>query len=501
MQSSRSDPADVYVARQPIFDRKQQVVGYELLFREGTTNATSVLDHEAATASVVLNALTEIGLRRIVGARGAWVKVPRESIAHGIVDLLPKRAIVEILKRETIDDALIDAVAQLRRNGRTVALDHFRYTPQAEPLLRLAEYVKLDLVELGREGFSAEVAACRRFGVKIVAARVENRRDHAFCRAAGCELFQGYFFCRPEIMQSRRIDTSRAAVVDLLATLQDPAVELADLQSSISLDVGLSVRLLRYINSAFFGLRQPVRSITQALALLGVEHLKRWAALTMFASIEGKPLELTVTALVRARFCELTGDGGTEAGELFTLGLLSVIDALLDEPIEEALTGLPIARDLRDALVRHAGPRGHLLECVLALEAGDFARAQELHPAAGSLYTAAIAWANELAEPLFERPVAQGWRARIRFSPLRRRPRPRRLPATGRSPDPRARARRRAPPRCARPAAALAWPRADRRHQTPAASRASCKSRSQAARRARTAGCRWSSADPAQPAP
>ncbi len=396
--------ADVYVARQPIFDRKQQVVGYELLFRDGQANSATVFDHEAATASVVLNSLTEIGLKRIVGARGAWIKMPRESISHGIVALLPQRAVVEVLRRDTVDDELIEIVGDLQRSGRRVALDRFTYTAEAEPLLRHADYVKLDLVELGREQFSAEVAQIKRFGVKLVAARVENQRDHAFCRVSGCDLFQGYFFCRPEVMQGKRIDANRSTVLDLLSTLQDPSVELQDLQTAISLDVGLTVRLLRYINSAFFGLRQPVRSIAQALALLGVEHLRRWAALTLFASIDSKPQELTVTALVRARFCELAAgeDRKASSDELFTLGLFSVIDALFDAPIAEALAGMPLAQDIRDALVRHTGWMGQLLECVMALENGDFGRAQAILPDAGPRYISAIEWADELADPLFD---------------------------------------------------------------------------------------------------
>ncbi|MGO9751867.1 MAG: EAL and HDOD domain-containing protein [Solirubrobacteraceae bacterium] len=397
--------AEVYVARQPIFNRKQSVIGYELLFRDGQANTPAVSDHQAATASVVLNSLTEIGLKRIVGARGAWIKMPRESISQGLVELLPQRAVVEIPKRETIDDELIETVADLQRTGKRVALDHFSYTPDAEPLLRLVDYVKLDLVDLGREQFSSEVAQLKRYSVKLLAARVENHKDHAFCRQSGCELFQGYFFCRPEVMHGRRIDANRPVLLDLLATLQDPGVELDELQGKIALDVGLSVRLLRYINSAFFGLRQPVRSIGQALALLGVEHVRRWAALTLFASVDDKPQELKLTALVRARFCELAAEQGFpgEANELFTCGLFSVIDALLDEPIEEALAGVPLAQDIRDALVRHAGPMGQLLDCLTALETGAFDRAEAILSTAGPLYMSALTWADTASEPLFDR--------------------------------------------------------------------------------------------------
>jgi EAL and modified HD-GYP domain-containing signal transduction protein len=399
---------NVYVARQPIFDRRMRVVGYELLFRDSTANRANVQDQEVATASVVLNSLTEIGLKRIVGARGAWVKVPRELVRRGLVALLPRRAVVEIMKGQIGDDETAATVAELKRDGRRVALDHFRFTPEAEPLLRLVDVAKLDLIDLGREDFTDELARLKRYGVTVLAERVESQRDHAFCRQAGCDLFQGYFFCRPEVMQGRRIDASRLAVLDLLTVLEDPRVELSDLQSRIALDVRLSVRLLRFINSAFFGLGQPIRSIAQAIALLGVENLRRWAALTLFAGVEGKPTELTVTALARARFCQLAGEhlgverlGGANGNELFTVGLFSVLDALMDLPIEYALAGIPLAQDIREALIYHRGPTGQLLDCLIALQEADFDRAETLFAAAGPIYMSALAWADETAAPLF----------------------------------------------------------------------------------------------------
>jgi c-di-GMP phosphodiesterase len=181
-------------------------------------------------------------------------------------------------------------------------------------------------------------------------------------------------------------------------------IELHQLERLVARDVMLSFRLLRYINSAFFGLRCEVSSIAQALALLGIENLKRWATLTIFASIDGKPPELTVTALIRARFCERSGENilAATSSELFTLGLFSVIDALMDTPIEEVLASIPFPEDMRYALIAHSGEMGRLLDCVTALEAGDFDRAQALVPGCGQLYVESIIWANDAADPLFD---------------------------------------------------------------------------------------------------
>ncbi len=394
--------SEVYVARQPIFDRNMRVSGYELLFRDADGNRAADEDDTAAT-EVVLNALTEIGLKQIVGAREAWIRVSPSLINDGVVDLLPQRAVLEIPAVDVTDYELINTVDELKRRGSLVALDRFRYSPEAEPLLALVDFVKLDLVELGRGQLRRQAARCKRVGLTLLASRVENRADHAACKEAGCHLFQGYFFCRPEIMHSQRIDASRLAVLDLLAVLQDPRVQIEELETRIALDVGLSVRLLKYINSAYFGLRQPVRSIAHALALLGIDRLRPWAAMTLFASVEDKPTELTITALARARFCELVAEqrGLSDTSESFMVGLFTVLDALFDLPIDEAVASLPLAQEARDALVQHAGPLGDALECLIALETADFARAEAILPTAGSLYMSAISWADETAEPLF----------------------------------------------------------------------------------------------------
>ncbi len=394
--------SEVYVARQPIFGRNMRVSGYELLFRDSGGNRAAADDSEAAKA-VIASAMTDIGLKQIVGTRGAWIRVTPQLVDSGVVDLLPAEAILEISALHGVDGELVNTIDGLKRAGRVVAVDDFRYAPEAEPLLRLVDIVKLDLVVLGLGQVRRQIARMRRIGLKLVANRVENRRDHAVCMEAGCDLFQGYFFCRPEVMQSRQVDANRLAVLDLLAVLQDPRIQLEDLQTRIALDVGLSVRLLRYINSAFFGLRQPVKSIAQALALLGLERIRPWVAMTLLASIDDKPTELTITALARARFCELAAKerGHANGNETFTVGLLSVLDALMDIPIEEAVASLPFDQRTRDAIVLHAGPTGELLECVIALETADFDRAEEILPNAGTLHMSALAWAEQTAEPLF----------------------------------------------------------------------------------------------------
>src|ERR1700733_2978140 len=396
--------AEVFVARQPIFNRALHVAGYELLFRGAEASTALVADSEGATASVVLNSFTEIGLERLVGANPAWVNVSREFVLSGLARTMPPGIVgLEILEDELLDERFVHALIDLKRLGYRLAPDDFVYTVSAQRVLGLVDVVKLDVLAMGREGMTREAARLRPYGVTLLAEKVETHEDHAWCVELGCELFQGFFFCQPELVHNRGILANRASILEIVAELQDPSVQLVHLERRISRDVALSFRLLRYINSAFFGLRFEISSIGQALALLGVDNLRRWATLTVLASVDGKPPELTVTALIRARFCELAGDQipGPRPGELFTLGLFSVIDALMDAPIEDVVALIPFPPDMRAALVSRAGEKGALLDCVTALEAGDFDRAQKLVRGAGDLYLEALMWANDAAGALF----------------------------------------------------------------------------------------------------
>jgi c-di-GMP phosphodiesterase len=242
-----------------------------------------------------------------------------------------------------------------------------------------------------------EVELLKGRGVTVVVQNVDRPEDFDLALDAGCDLFQGYFFCKPEVVKDRAVAPNALVLMKLAARLEDPDLQLSELERLISSDVMLSYRLLRYINSAYFGLRNQVASLMHAVALLGIENVKRWATLTTFAAVEEKPRELFVTALIRARFCQLAGEpqDGPPV-ERFTVGLFSVVDAITDLPMEAVVASLPFPDRIRDALVEHAGA-GRLLDCVEAIERGSFGRAaRELaHPARD--YANALAWANEIA--------------------------------------------------------------------------------------------------------
>lgn len=381
----------VRIARQPILSGEQIVTGYELLYPTGE------VDETLAVARLTIGALSEIGFEQLVGTSRAWINVTPEFLAHDMVlNLPPERVVLELNPEIGQDPAALERLAELRAEGYTLAADHFRLSPEPQPLLGVVDIVKSDMRELGAWEIARQSFELRNLDVTLVASNVETGDDFKRAQAAGANLFQGFFFCRPHMLPGRRVTPSKVAMLRLSTALQDPGVQLADLEEVISNDVALSYRLLKYINSAYFNLRHEITSIKQALALLGLEPLRRWATLSIFADVGDQPRELLVTALIRARFCQIAGtaEDGTPA-ELFTLGLFSVLDALTATPMYTAIADLPLAPKLRNALLNHSGP-GRLLDSVIAIEEGEFDRANEFVADSSDYYLDAVSWSNDV---------------------------------------------------------------------------------------------------------
>ena len=377
--------ADLFVARQPIYDRELEVFAYELSFGE-----------QAASSTEVVNAFANLGLQDLVGNRPAAIAVsPSFLLDAGSLQLPADRLILEVR------DAPPQSVRELRLRGYTIVL-HGLVDEQS---LGLADMVKLDVRALGQQGLWRQSGLLQGRGLKLVAQHVETHEELDFCRSLGFDYYQGQFLCKPKVVTRRSVPTNRLAKLALLAELNSPDADFDSLERLIVRDVGLSYRFLRYINSAFFSLPHTVGSIRQALVLLGIAAVRKWVTLLAMADLDDKPHELIVTALVRGKMCELAAESrpAREREEYFTVGMFSVVDALLDSPMDVVLSSLPLSDEIKEALRRHVGPKGVVLAAVLTYERARFEDLRALAPpgmSAQEIYQWAITWAREASMEL-----------------------------------------------------------------------------------------------------
>jgi EAL and modified HD-GYP domain-containing signal transduction protein len=355
---------------------------------------------------MIFSALMDFGLDRLVGAHQAFVNLTRSVLLSDQIKALPKdKVVLEVLENIDPDGPVVEAVTGLAEMGFQVALDDFFYDPSWQPLVDRSQIIKVDVLGMTPEVIREQVAFLDGFDGVLLAEKVEDQACYELCLELGFHYFQGHFFCKPKVITGKRAPTNRLAVVQLLAALSDSNSTVDDLETLISQDVGLSYRLLRYINSAFFSLANRIESIHHALVLLGTRSVRRWATLISMSEVSDKPHELLITAMVRAKMCEFLAEakGFKEVDSYFTVGLFSVLDALLDTPMEEALESLPISDELRDALLKHEGPQGAALMCVLAYEDGRWADVTQfdLEPMTiRNAYMESIAWVAEVDNAL-----------------------------------------------------------------------------------------------------
>ena len=400
MAASADSPLvpELLLARQPLLDPRGRTVGFELLHRS-TRHGPSGLQPSAATAQVLLAALADIGLERVVGSVPAWVNVTREFLLDiRSLPLAPEHVVIELLEDQEVDAELLDVLDLLSRDGFRIALDDFRYEAALEPLLDVAWAVKLDVLALSPDELAAHVERLRARDLMLVAEKVETREMYERCRALGFDAFQGYYFTRPAVMRARPAPTRHAgALAGLAAAGATPSFE--ELERLIAQDAGLCFRLLRFANSAHIGTRHRIGSVRQALTLLGARSVARWATLVILSDTGDHPHQLLVTALTRARLCELlaAGDPAADPDRAFTTGLFSVADALLEAPMEAVLAELPLDERLAGALLLQSGAEGRLLAAALAHERADWARLGEAPPTLAGASWEAPGWADGLA--------------------------------------------------------------------------------------------------------
>ena len=365
---------EVYVGRQPVFNSELDVFGYELLFRSGHTATANVIDGNQATSQVIINTFLEIGLEQITNHRHAFINLTRDFLLGSIpLPLNREKVILEVLEDVTVDDKLVAALTNLKQQGFVIALDDFILDEKNSVLLPLADIVKVDLMAMTEDELRNQVRQLKEHDLELLAEKIETPDEFKLCKELGFKYFQGYYFCKPRVISGKQLPANRLALLEMISKLQNPDCDIKELETIISRDVAISYKLLRIINSSFFGFSSKVESIQKALVMLGLTALRNWVTVIGLSQVDDKPPELINISLSRAKMCELLAPAmGCKEDAAFTVGLFSMLDVLMDRPLDELLEQLPLAEEIIGALLQNEGVLGKILDIVISYEQGNW---------------------------------------------------------------------------------------------------------------------------------
>jgi c-di-GMP phosphodiesterase len=404
-KSTDEESSQIFLARQPIFDRDLNVVAYELLYRNAAIATANIEDATYATAKLITNTFLEIGFEDISGGKLVFINLPRPFITGEMpIPLDPARVVLEVLEDVCADDASIQGVKALVASGYSIALDDFVQTDANRNFIPLANIIKIDVLNVPEAVLREQVAGFASCNVKLLAEKVETDEQYLLCKSMGFELFQGYFFCKPKILESRQLPSSQLNLLAIIAQLQDPECRMQDIEKIFNNDIGMSFKLFKIINSSFYNLGKKIESIHHALILLGLENLKKWIVLISFSSSNASSRELLVSALVRAKMSEtMAANLGFKAEVAFTVGMFSLLDAFMEQPLELIVNSLPLSEEVRSALLKHRGDQGQLLAAVIQYEKGDWDVIDKKFLHKGKMFQAyrdALSWCANVAAEL-----------------------------------------------------------------------------------------------------
>lgn len=402
---------EIFIGRQPILDRAQQLYAYELLFRSGTQNSADLTDDLAATATVLSHVFSELGLEAALGPYLGFVNLDARMLASDAIELLPKdKFVLEVLETVDVTPEVVSRCRDLKDKGFTLALDDFvTFEERHKPLLELADIVKVDLMGMDAAALQRTVAALRPWKVRLLAEKVDDEAQVKACRELGFELFQGYYFAKPTVVAGKKLSHSELTLMRLLGLILDDA-ETPQIEDVFKQAPGLTLNLMRLTNSAASGLRQKVTSLRHAITVLGRRQLQRWLQLLLYTNPSGGGANpLLQLAATRGRFMELlAGDlmGASRDFEdrAFMTGIMSLMPALLHVPVGEVIATLNIDSEVREALESRAGVLGRMLQLAEKQEEGDMDACHALvvelpgidQERVNALLVQALAWANNI---------------------------------------------------------------------------------------------------------
>jgi len=352
---------DVFVARQAILDRRKDLYGYELLFRSNPReNHFDGTESTSATSQLIANTLFSSGLEGILGGKKGFINFDRTMLLDGSWSILPKEiAVIEVLETVEPDEPVVDACRRLRTLGYTIALDDFVHHPKFEPLINTAHILKVDLLATPRREQKKLVAKYGKRGIKMLAEKVETLEEFEWALRTGFDYFQGYFFTKPVVLRGRQTASWKVSCMRLLRETQVEDIDFEKLGALIKNDVSFCYKLLRFANSAWFAYPSDIRTIEQALVVLGEVGIRRWVTLAALGGLaKDKPNELVVQSMMRAQFAERLARlaGLSDLQDWFLMGLFSLLDAMLDESLECALKQVKLSRQVEETLLLTATP-------------------------------------------------------------------------------------------------------------------------------------------------
>jgi len=368
----------IYLGRQSILDRNQDLYAFELLFRSSTHNAAQVTDGTLATATVIQNMLNEFGLDSVLGPFKGFINLDAAMIMSDMIELLPKdRVVLEVLETVEIDQHILERLEHLKASGFTLALDDVvSLPPQFTRLLAVIDIVKIDIQQVGMATLPYLVQSLKPWPARLLAEKVDDRTQADACRAMGFDLFQGYFYAKPEVMSQKRLAPEEGTIMRLLSMLVSDADSDA-IAALLKQEPVLTMNLLRLTNSVGTGARSRVNSVASAMMLLGRRQLQRWLQLLLYSTStkSGRlPGALMQLAATRGRMMELLAGAWSEKGledRAFMTGIMSLMDTLLGMTMADIVTPLPFAEDVCTALLERRGRLGSLLSLVERLERRD----------------------------------------------------------------------------------------------------------------------------------
>lgn len=379
-----SRPEKFFLGRQPILDRNQEIVGFELLFRSAEFNYAVFESYSHASASVISTFLATFGLEEVLGGKLGFINVHLGLLLSEALELLPvHQTVLELLEVITLDETVIERCKELREMGFRLALDDHEFTGENMEIYNVVNIVKIDILMTGMDALPDIVSELRRTPVKILAEKVETFEQFEACFKMGFDLFQGYFFQRPTILNKKRIDVSGIAMLKLLQQLVMEA-PIPEIEQTFKENPSLSYNLLRLVNSVGIGVREKIKTLKHAIVMLGTSHLRRWIQLSLFAGgdVRGINHPLLEMAAVRGRMMEILvtqkGMHGEYADAAFMVGILSLLDALFDVDMKDIVKSLHLTDEVCNALLLRQGQMGLLLTLAEKVESTDFEAAMPL---------------------------------------------------------------------------------------------------------------------------